>query len=263
LTQSPATKTTAVVTGGASGIGAACVRDFARNGTTVAIVDIDRQLGEQIAEEVKGKFYYADVVKEDDIAQAAGRIAVDFSRLDILVTSAGIGQDLVAPENLSMKDWDQVVDTNLRGTYTTCAIFGARMAGQGYGSIVTIASITGLRATPVHAYGPSKAAIINLTAGLAAEWGRSGVRVNAVSPGYKLTDTVLKAFEKGQGDKDIIAANTALTGLVQPKEVAKAVAFLASDAASAITGLNLPIDAGWLVTGPQHTYGGIPKTKAR
>lgn len=253
--------TTAVVTGGASGIGAACVREFANKGTRVAIIDVDRELGEQLAEQVHGRFYSADVTREGDIAQAAAKIDTDLGNVDVLVTSAGIGQNLMPPETLSMKDWDRVVDTNFRGTYVTCAVFGARMALQGCGSIVTIASITGMRATPVHAYGPSKAAIISLTAGLAAEWGRSGLRVNAVSPGFTLTTPVQAAFDNGQRDRSIIEENTALHRLIQPHEIAKAVAFLASDAASAITGINLPVDAGWLITGSHHTYGGIPDAK--
>ena len=111
-------------------------------------------------------------------------------------------------------------------------------------------------------YGPSKAAIISLTAGLAAEWGRSGVRVNAVSPGFTLTPAVQAAFDDGVRDRSLIEDNTALRRLIQPHEIAKAVAFLASDEASAITGANLPIDAGWLTVGPHHTYGGIAPARA-
>ena len=157
-----------------------------------------------------------------------------------------------------MKIWDRVVEIDLRGTYVTCAAFGKRMAARGGGSIVTIASITGMRATPLHAYGPAKAAVISLTAGLAAEWGRSGVRVNAVSPGYTLTPPLQWAIDNGKRDLQSLEENSALGRLVDPSEVAKAVAFLASDEASAITGINLPVDAGWLTAGPHHTYGGIP-----
>jgi NAD(P)-dependent dehydrogenase (short-subunit alcohol dehydrogenase family) len=259
--QSESKKSIVVVTGGASGIGEACVREFAKNGATVAIVDIAKDSGQRLAEEVQGSFYYANVVEEGDILRAADNIEADFGAVHTLITSAGIGQVLSPPEELSMENWDLVVDTNFRGTYVTCAIFGSRMASRGYGTIVTIASITGMRATPVHAYGPSKSAIISLTAGLAAEWGRSGVRVNAVSPGFTLTAPVQAAFDSGQRDRSLIEDNTALRRLVRPDEVAKAVAYLASDEASAITGINLPVDAGWLTVGPQHTYGGIPPAR--
>lgn len=254
-------KSVAVVTGGASGIGEACVREFARNGATVAIVDIAEDLGQRLAEEVQGDFYCANVVDEGDILRAADDIEADLGPVHTLITSAGIGQALMPPEDLSMEKWDLVVDTNFRGTYMSCAIFGARMASRGFGTIVTIASITGMRATPLHAYGPSKSAVISLTAGLAAEWGRSGVRVNAISPGFTLTAPAQAAFDSGQRDRSLIEENTALRRLVRPDEVAKAVAYLASDEASAITGVNLPVDAGWLTVGPHHTYGGIPAAR--
>ena len=256
-------KPVALVTGGASGIGAACVREFARKGATVAIVDINEDLGQQLAETVQGRFYRANVVEETDIIDVAKRIESDLGPIHTLVTSAGIGQTLAPPEGLSMAHWDLVVDTNFRGTYMTCAIVGSRMARQGYGAIVTVASVTGMRATPVHAYGPSKSAIISLSAGLAAEWGASGIRVNAVSPGFTLTAPVQAAFDSGQRDRSLIEENTALGRLVRPDEVAKAVAFLASDEATAITGINLPVDAGWLTVGSHHTYGGIPRPRPR
>lgn len=255
-------KSIVVVTGGASGIGEACVRQFASSGASVAIVDIAEDAGLKLAEQVHGKFYKVNVVNRIEIEQAANDIESDFGPVHTLVTSAGIGQMLLPPEDLPMEKWDLVVNTNFRGTYLTCAIFGASMAARGEGSIVTIASILGMRATPLHAYGPSKAAIISLTAGLAAEWGRSGVRVNAVSPGFTLMPAVQAAFDDGVSDRSLIENNTALRRLIQPDEVAKAVAFLASDEASAITGANLPIDAGWLTAGPHHTYGGIAPERA-
>ena len=133
-----------------------------------------------------------------------------------------------------------------------------RMAVRRRGSIVNIASLAGIGSTPWHIYGPSKAAIVNLTQCLAGQWGRAGVRVNSVSPGVTLVPRVIARQKAGvryaTGDP---GARTALGRLVEPSEVAEGIEFLASDRASAITGINLIIDAGWLVASTWEMYGGI------
>ena len=131
------------------------------------------------------------------------------------------------------------------------------MARRGAGAIVNIASVAGLRSTPLHSYTPAKAAVISLTECLAAEWGRSGVRVNAVSPGHTLTPAMQAQVDSGERDLDALASNTALGKLVTPDDIADAVCFLASDDAKAITGASLPIDAGWLAATSWHSYGGV------
>ena len=132
------------------------------------------------------------------------------------------------------------------------------MAVRGGGAIVTIASIAGIRSMPLHAYSPAKAAVIEMTRCLAAEWGRSGVRVNAVSPGFTRTPALQAAIDKGERDVSLLEGNSALGRMVTPENIAEAVCFLCSDAASVITGINLPVDAGWLVAGSWATYGGLP-----
>jgi NAD(P)-dependent dehydrogenase (short-subunit alcohol dehydrogenase family) len=124
------------------------------------------------------------------------------------------------------------------------------------GSIINIASIPGMRSVPLHAYAPAKASVISMTCCLAAEWGRSGVRVNAVSPGYTLTPALKDAIDKDERDVFAISNNSVAGRLVEPNEVAKAIAFLASNFASGITDFNLPVDVGWLVSGSWDTYGG-------
>ena len=112
--------------------------------------------------------------------------------------------------------------------YVTSVAFGRRMAQRGRGSIVNIASIAGMRSMPLHAYAPAKAALIAMTECLAAEWGRSGVRVNAVLPGYTRTPALQAAIDKRERDVSALVENSALGRMVEPKEVARAVAFLAS-----------------------------------
>jgi NAD(P)-dependent dehydrogenase (short-subunit alcohol dehydrogenase family) len=156
-----------------------------------------------------------------------------------------------------MKVWDDVISVDQRGTYLACVVFGTRMTKRGHGSIVNIASIVGSRSAPLHAYAPAKAAVISITECLAAEWGPSGVRVNAVSPGHTSTPALQAAIDAGERDVALFERNNALGRMVEPVEIARAVTFLASTDAAAITGANLPVDCGWLVTGSWHSYGGL------
>ena len=156
-----------------------------------------------------------------------------------------------------MSAWDDVVRVDQRGTYVACLAFARRMIARQRGSIVNIASIAGMRSMPLHAYAPAKAAVIAITECLAAEWGPSGVRANAVSPGYTLTPALKNAIDRGERDVSALTANAALRRLVDPSEIGRVVAFLASDAASAITGANLPVDCGWLAGISWSTYGGL------
>jgi NAD(P)-dependent dehydrogenase (short-subunit alcohol dehydrogenase family) len=246
-----------VVTGGASGIGEACARRLAEDGARVVIADINTKAALEVATELSGLSVEIDVASEPSIKAAAERIEQEVGHVDGLVTSAGILQGSRSPHEFDVDDYDRVVNVDQRGTYLTCRAFGTRMATRGRGAIVTIASIAGMRSTPLHAYSPAKAAVISITECLSAEWGRSGVRVNAVSPGYTLTPALERALASRGGDASNMSDNTAMGRMVKPDEVANAVAFLISDEASAITGANLPVDAGWLVAPPWHTYGGI------
>jgi NAD(P)-dependent dehydrogenase (short-subunit alcohol dehydrogenase family) len=247
----------AVVTGGASGIGAACCRVLAGAGARVVVLDRDGGRAEAVAGEVRGKAWVADVADENMMEKCAGAIEAAMGPVNVLVNSAGVIQIPLPPEQLPMSSWDDVVRIDQRGTYVASVAFGRRMAARGRGSIVNIASITGVRSVPLHAYAPAKAAVIAMTECLAAEWGRSGVRVNAVSPGYTRTPALAAAIEKGERDASTLEGNSALGRMVEPEEVALAVCFLASDDAAAITGVNLPVDCGWLVAPPWHTYGGV------
>ena len=249
-------KGVAVVTGGASGIGAACCRELAARGARIAVLDRDDR-AHAVARDVNGRGWIADVADEPAMQLCANAIEAEMGPVEMLVNSAGVIQVPVPPARLSMADWDEVVRVDQRGTYVASVVFGVRMAARRRGSIVNIASIAGMRSMPLHTYAPAKAAVISMTECLAAEWGPAQVRVNAVSPGYTRTPALQDAIDKGQRDVSRLEASSALGRMVEPLDIARAVAFLSSDDAAAITGVNLPVDCGWLVAGSWHTYGGL------
>lgn len=246
-----------VVTGGASGIGAACAVQLHQAGWMVVVADINETLGHEVAEQVQGRFVHLDVSQERAIQSAAANVEKDIGPVHALVNSAGIIQKPLPPHELSIAEWDRIQQINYRGTYIACVEFARYMLERRSGVIVNVTSITDRVSTPLHAYGPGKAAIVGLTQCLAAEWGPSGVRVNAVAPGYTLTPALLGAIERGERQLDQLQNNAALKRAVKPEEIGTVVEFLLSDRASAITGVDLPVDCGWLVANPWHTYGGL------
>jgi NAD(P)-dependent dehydrogenase (short-subunit alcohol dehydrogenase family) len=250
-------KRVSVVTGGASGIGAACVRELAARGDLVAVVDRDLTRAQAVAAKAGGRAYAADVGDENGVEACAAAIERECGAVDLLVNSAGVIQVPLRPHALPMKAWDDVVRIDQRGTYVACLAFASAMIARRRGAIVNIASIAGMRAMPLHAYAPAKAAVIAITECLAAEWGPSGVRVNAVSPGYTLTPALKSAIDRGERDVSSLTVNAALRRLVMPEEIARVVAFLGSEAASAMTGANVPVDCGWLAGTSWSTYGGL------
>ena len=247
----------AVVTGGASGIGAACCRELWADGAKVVVLDRDLRRAEDVAKEIGGRAWRADVGDEKATEACAAAIEAEVGPVEVLVNSAGIIQVPVRPTEMMMSVYDDIVRVDQRGTYVASVAFGRHMVARRRGSIINIASVAGMRSMPLHAYGPAKAAVIATTECLAAEWGPAQVRVNAVSPGYTRTPALQAAIDKGERDPSALASNSALGRLVEPSEIAKVVAFLASPLASAITGANVPVDCGWLVAPSWHTYGGL------
>jgi NAD(P)-dependent dehydrogenase (short-subunit alcohol dehydrogenase family) len=246
-----------VVTGGASGIGESCARMFRDCGARVVIVDKNREEAQRLATALDATAVALDIGDDAGVEAAFASIERTLGAVEGLVNSAGVLQRTLPPGELTMKEWDLVARIDLRGTYLCCAAAGTRMATRGRGSIVNIASVAGMRSGPLHAYGPAKAGVINLTECLAAEWGRSGVRVNAVSPGFTQTPALAKGIEKGVLDPGAMAEASAAGRLLETREIAAAVCFLASDLASGITGVNLPVDLGYLVATPWQSYGGV------
>ncbi len=250
-----------VVTGGSSGIGAACVRHLARRGDQVILLDLPGTWSESALKEMGVQAYPCDVTDEQAVREIAAMIESRHGAVAHLVNSAGILQHRLSPDKLTMTEWDRVVAVDQRGTYLCCAVFGSRMAELGQGAIVNIASITGWRAVPLHAYAPAKAAVISMTACLAAEWGRSGVRVNCISPGFTITEALQAAIDRGDRNPEDLTSQAAMGRMVTPDEIADSAGFLLSKAAAAITGINLPVDAGWLAGSTWQTYGGVPASR--
>lgn len=250
-----------VVTGGASGIGLAVVQKLHADGHSVVSLDLPGKTETPALKDLGVATLPIDVNDEASVRAAHAAIIDQHGAVDGLVNSAGVIQKRESPDKLDMKDWDFVVDTDMRGTYLCCAIFGSHMVEQEKGSIVNIASVTSTSGVPLHAYAPAKAGVLSITHCLAGEWGHAGVRVNAVAPGYTETPALQAAIDRGDRDRAMLVRQAALGRMVQTNEVANGVAFLLSDEASAITGACLPIDCGWLASVGWETYGGLPHTR--
>lgn len=246
-----------VVFGGGNGIGAACCRLMKARGWTVAVADFDEAGATAVAREVDGLALHVDVRDETAITRAANEVEAQLGSLSALVVSSGTFQENQPVQDTNPDALERILSVNFAGTHRVNRIFGLRMAAMGRGSIVNIASVTGQASTPLNIYGPTKAAIINMTRSLAGEWGRSGVRVNSVSPGVTLVPRVVERRRTGARYGANLDEQMALGRCVEPNEVAEAVEFLLSARASAITGTDIVVDCGWLVGSLWNTYGGV------
>ncbi|MFV0246014.1 MAG: SDR family oxidoreductase [Qingshengfaniella sp.] len=230
-----------VVTGGARGIGAACAQRFAQGGWRVLVADQD------IAG-VTGPAFTCDVANEDEVSALTEWVDSHGTPTAVL-HAAGISHPMLAPADLTVQDFRRVVDVNLTGTFLICRAFAARMR-QSQGSLISIASMTATNVLRLHGYAPSKAAVLQLIRQLAREWGRDGIRVNAISPGYVATAPLLAAFANGQRSEARLRAASLQDRILDPAEIAETAWFLCSDGARGITGQNIVVDAGFSLNGP-------------
>lgn len=239
---------TTVITGGAEGIGWATARLFAERGHRVVVADLDRGAAEARARElgVDCTGIACDVTSEEDVK----RLASMLSRCDTLINNAGIGDSAKPTLEQDVGHFRSVLDVHLAGAFLCSREIGRLMIAQGAGAIVNVSSIAGLDGIPGrNAYGAAKAGIAMMTRSLACEWAAHGVRVNAIAPGYTRTALVDRLAADGALDLDKIKRRSPMGRLVEPAELAEAVWFLASPAASAITGATLSVDCGWAAFG--------------
>jgi NAD(P)-dependent dehydrogenase (short-subunit alcohol dehydrogenase family) len=237
----------ALVTGGASGIGAAISSAFAAKGARVAVVDLNEAGASQAARALPTDSigFACDVSDPDSVSAAVDAVAEAFDRIDILVNSAGIVM-LAPAEELSLKAWDATIDVNLKGTFLMCQAVGTRMLAAGAGAIINMASQAASVALDQHvAYCASKFGVVGVSKVLAAEWAGRGVRVNTISPTVVLTELGHKAWDGPRGDemKKLIPTGR----FAYPDEIAAAAVFLASEAAAMINGADLLIDGGYTI----------------
>ena len=232
----------ALVTGASRGIGAAISRELGRAGARVAVnYRSGREAAEAIAGEVGGIAVGANVGDPSEAQALVEQVEAELGDVDALVNNAGVTRDTLIAR-MSDEDWDEVIDTNLRGAFNTCRAVSRKMLRRRSGAIVNLTSVVGLHGNPGQAnYAASKAGIIGLTKALARELGTRGVRVNAVAPGYIDTELTNVLSEEIRG---AILGNTPLGRLGEPEDVAAAVRFLLSDAAAFVTGEVLLVDGG-------------------
>lgn len=242
----------ALVTGAGRGIGREIARTLAGAGADIAVAEFIEANGTDAANEIqsmgrRSMSVQTDVRESASADAAVAKVLEHFGKIDILVNNAGIAQH-VPSEDMSDKDWLNVINVNINGVFWFCRAVGRHMLERGSGSIVNIASMSGSivnKPQPQTAYNVSKAGVIMLTKSLGAEWGRRGVRVNSVSPGYIASEMTLKALEIHTDWTPVWNEMTPQGHMGEPVDVAHAVWYLASDAAKFATGTDLIVDGGY------------------
>jgi NAD(P)-dependent dehydrogenase (short-subunit alcohol dehydrogenase family) len=236
----------AVVTGGGQSLGLAISRALRGAGAKLVIAEVNDETGSDAAEELEGTFVHTDVTDPASVRDMVGMVLEEHGKIDVLVNNAGIVHNIPS-EEVPDEEWLAVISVNLNGVFWCCREVGKVMLERGSGSIVNVASMSGIISNhpqPQAAYNASKAAVITLTKSLAGEWASRGVRVNSVSPGYIRTPLTELGMSKSEWSS-VWMESTPMGRLAEPEEISPAVLYLASDAASFATGTNLVIDGGY------------------
>lgn len=238
----------AIVTGGARGIGAATSARLAAEGATVVVADVLDELGQDVAAGLRAHGQHAvyerlDVSDEAQWEQVVGRTVADLGSVQILVNNAGIGR-MPDVETESREGWDALIAVNQTGVWLGIKTAAPRMRAAGGGSIVNISSIMGAVGGfgESIAYSASKGAVRQITKNAAIRYAAEGIRINSVHPGF--IQTAMSDF-KGTPTEQLVLSNTPMQRFGTPDEVANVITFLASDAASFITGAEIYVDGGW------------------
>jgi NAD(P)-dependent dehydrogenase (short-subunit alcohol dehydrogenase family) len=233
-----------IVTGAAQGIGEACARRFAREGAKVVIADIADERGQALAQELAGTFMHCDVGDKAQVDAFVASTMKAHGRIDVLVNNAGIFK---AAEFLDVTeaDYDAVLRVNLKGSFLMGQAVAREMAKAGKGAIVNMSSVNAVLTIPtISTYNLSKGGINQLTRVMALSLADKGIRVNAVAPGTIATELAAKAVLTSEESRRRVMSRTPMQRLGEPSEVADVVAWLASDAASYVTGEIVVVDGG-------------------
>ena len=238
-----------LITGGAQGIGEACARLFLEQGAKVVIVDVDKEKGQALASQLQQQgheilFIASDVGKKVEVDAVIAQVLAQHGRLDVLVSNAGIFKAAPFLE-VSESDFDEVLRVNLKGAFLVGQAAARVMKEKGGGAIVHMSSVNAVMAIPeIASYNVSKGGLNQLTRAMALALADDGIRVNAVAPGTIATELASKAVLTSDDARNKILGRTPMKRLGNPSEVAHVVAFLASDAASYITGEVITVDGG-------------------
>lgn len=250
----------ALVTGGGMGIGQAIALGFAQAGAHICILDVQTKGAQETASQIEGMdrkalVCEANVTDVSAVDRAVDQVLEKWGKIDILVNNAGITHPAVSIMDLDLEFLDKVTNVDWRGVYICSRRVGKEMIRQESGNIINISSITALVSVPLAVYAPIKSAIVMFTQVLARDLAPHGVRVNAIAPGYVLTPLLQGMFDSGLRNPDTILSGIPMKKWIMPSDIADAAVFLCSDRASCITGVTLPVDAGFAVEGGWKAYG--------
>ncbi len=241
---------TAIVTGAGSGIGRGIAKRFAKEGANVVVSDIDTEGGEKVVEEIEDSnreaiFVRTDVSKKEDVSELVERTLEEYDEIDILVNNAGVYIQKPITE-MEIDEWDKVLDVNLKGTFLMTRSVAQEMVKEDKGKIINVTSIAGKVGYPNSAaYSASKGGIIAMTRALALELSPRGINVNAIAPGVIKTAMTEDLLEDEEVSEQMLA-NTPIGRFGEPKDIASAAVYLASEESDFVTGETMFVEGGWL-----------------